>query len=69
MNLISSFLLLFAANMHSFVFFPFLSIRLKSFLLTNTFRLAVNQQYLLEGDLIQFSKESEVALLPPFGGG
>ncbi|CAF1305054.1 unnamed protein product [Adineta ricciae] len=42
---------------------------LKSFLVTNTFRLAVNQQYLLEGDLIQFSKESEVALLPPFGGG
>ncbi|CAF3338634.1 unnamed protein product [Rotaria sp. Silwood1] len=42
---------------------------LKSFLTTNSFRLAVNQQYLLETDLVKFSEQSEVALLPPFGGG
>ncbi|CAF0817853.1 unnamed protein product [Rotaria sp. Silwood1] len=41
---------------------------LKSFLTTNSFRLAVNQQYLLETDLVKFSEQSEVALLPPFGG-
>jgi hypothetical protein len=42
---------------------------LKSFLTTNSFRLAVNQEYLLETDLIQFNEQSEIALLPPFGGG
>ncbi|CAF0801512.1 unnamed protein product [Rotaria sordida] len=42
---------------------------LKSFLNTNSFRLAVNQQYLLETDLVRFSEQSEIALLPPFGGG
>jgi hypothetical protein len=49
------------------VFFLFFS--LKSFLITNSFRLAVNQQYILDTDLIQFSEQSEIALLPPFGGG
>ncbi|CAF0755985.1 unnamed protein product [Adineta steineri] len=41
---------------------------LKTFLITNSFRVAVNQQYLLESDLIEFTQQSEIALLPPFGG-
>jgi hypothetical protein len=31
--------------------------------------LAVNQEYLLDTDLIRFTEQSEIALLPPFGGG
>lgn len=42
---------------------------LKTFLTTNSFRLAVNQEYLLDTDLVRFTEQSEIALLPPFGGG
>jgi len=42
---------------------------LESFLQTNSFRLAVNQQYILDSDRIQLHQHSEIALLPPFGGG
>ena len=42
---------------------------LKAFLASSSFRLAVNQQYLLETDSVQLSEQSEIALLPPFGGG
>ncbi|CAF3799251.1 unnamed protein product [Rotaria magnacalcarata] len=42
---------------------------LKSILISNCFRLAVNQEYLPESDFVKFNKQSEIALLPPFGGG
>ncbi|CAF4260349.1 unnamed protein product [Rotaria socialis] len=42
---------------------------LKSFLISNCFRLAVDQEYLPESDFVRFSEQSEIALLPPFGGG
>jgi hypothetical protein len=47
----------------------FVLFSLKTFLITNSFRLAVDQQYLLESDLVQLTEKSEIALLPPFGGG
>lgn len=42
---------------------------LKTFLETSSFKLAVNQEYLLDSDTIHLTEQSEIALLPPFGGG
>lgn len=42
---------------------------LQTFLNTSSFRLAVDQQYLLDSDSIHLTEQSEIALLPPFGGG